>query len=57
MGLPDWAMRATIGFLLAGYAVALLVGWLLERSGHRSGGLLRLAQRCHTEGTHDGLCP
>jgi hypothetical protein len=50
MGLPDWAMRATIGFLLAGYAVALLVGWVLEHSGHRLGGLLRLVPGCHTEG-------
>src|SRR4029077_9553194 len=37
LGAPAWAMKALIGAILFGFAVALLVGWKQERSLMHSG--------------------
>ncbi|PYK85685.1 MAG: hypothetical protein DMF47_09445 [Verrucomicrobia bacterium] len=35
LGFPDWAMKVTLGLLAMGFAIALVMGWILECSFRR----------------------
>ena len=35
LGFPDWAMKVTLGLLVMGFAIALVMGWILECSFRR----------------------
>lgn len=45
LGLPNWTLKVVVGFLFLGFAAALLIGWLQDRSQNDRSKIFARSQR------------